>query len=147
MISWPTLIQPLFHFSRKPGVIDIRPAGPMDWRGQLQAGGAAAPGAAIRMLTFGTGDKPSVLRLRHAEEWNSQGMSFVWFDGAGAIVKVADTRAESRPARAYGMIYPIHSGQTPQRLFRILLAVAGIGLLLISLLGAAAFARKLSRAP
>lgn len=147
VISWPNLIQPLFDFSRKPGVIDTRPVGAIDWRRPLRAGGAAVPGAVIRMLVFGTGDKPTMLRLRHAEEWNSQGLTLVWFDGGGAIAKVADTRTEAPAARAYGMIYPIHSGQTPLRSFRILLAVTGIGLLLISLLGAAAFARKLSRAP
>lgn len=146
-ISWPTIIQPVFDFSRKPGVIDTRSADTIDWRAPLQAGAAAVPGAVIRMLTFGTVDKPTALRLRHADEWNNQGLSFVWFDGTGVIAKVADTRAEGRSARAYGMIYPIHSGQTPLRSFRILLAVTGIGLLLISLLGAAAFARKLSRAP
>lgn len=144
VISWPTLVQPLFEFSRKPGVIDTQPAGSIDWRGPLQAASAAAPGAAIRSLNFGTGTKPTLLRLRHPEEWNSQGLSFVWLDGAGDVAKVVDTRSERRSAVAYGMIFPIHSGQTPQLLFRILLAIAGVALLLISLFGAAAFARKLA---
>ncbi|MFC7538122.1 PepSY-associated TM helix domain-containing protein [Sphingomonas sp. GCM10030256] len=144
VISWPALIQPLFDFSRKPGVIDTRSAGSVDWRGPLQSASAAVPGAAIRSLNFGTGNKPKLLRLRHPEEWNSQGLSFVWFDGVGKIAKITDTHSERRSAHAYGMIFPIHSGQTPQPLFRILLAISGIGLLLISLFGATAFARKLS---
>lgn len=144
VISWPTLIQPLFDFSRKPGVVDARTVGPVDWRGPLKTANAALPDAAIRSLNFGAGKKPTLLRLRHREEWNSQGLSFVWFNGAGEIVKVTDTRSERRFASAYGMIFPIHSGQTPQALFRFLLAISGVGLLLISLLGAAAFARKVA---
>jgi uncharacterized iron-regulated membrane protein len=145
VISWPTLIQPMFGFSRKPGVIETRPASSIDWRIPLQAASAAVPGAAIRALNFGTGDKPNLLRLRHGEEWNGQGLSFVWFDGAGKIAKVVDTRAESRPARAYGMIFPLHSGQLPLPFVRFVLALSGIGLLLISLFGAGAFARKLGQ--
>jgi uncharacterized iron-regulated membrane protein len=145
LISWPTVVQPSFAFSRKPGIVATPPAGAIDWRGALQTGSAAVPGAQLRGLTFASGDKPSLLRLRHGEEWNGQGLSFAWFDGAGAIAKVIDTRAERRAARAHGLIYPLHSGQTPQRWFRFVLAAAGIGLLLISLFGAAAFARKLGR--
>lgn len=144
VISWPSLIQPLFDFSRKPGVIDTRPANLIDWRGPFRAASAAVPGAAIRGLNFGRGDKPTLLRLRHKEEWNSQGLSFVWFNGTGEIAKVIDTRRESRSARAYGKIYPIHSGQIAQPFFRILLAISGIGLLVISLFGAAAFARRVA---
>ena len=145
VISWPTLIQPMFGFSRKPGVVDTRPVGAIDWRQPLQAASGAVPGAAIRGLNFRKGEKPTLLRLRHGEEWNGQGLSFVWLDGEGKIAKVVDTRTESRPARAYGMIFPLHSGQTPQPFVRLLLALSGIGLLLISLFGAVAFARKLGR--
>jgi uncharacterized iron-regulated membrane protein len=145
VISWPTLIQPMFGFSRKPGVVDTRPVSAIDWRKPLQAASGAVPGAAIRGLNFGRGEKPTLLRLRHGEEWNGQGLSFVWFDGKGKIARVVDTRAEGLPARAYGMIFPLHSGQTPQPLFRVLLALSGIGLLLVSLFGAVAFARKLGR--
>lgn len=145
VISWPSLVQPLFDFSRKPGVIDVGPTEAVDWRVPLRASLTAAPDAAIRQLSFGLDGKPSTLRLRHSEDWNPQGLTFVWITGAGKIAKVVDTRAESRSARTYGMIFPLHSGQTPMQFFRYLLLIAGVGLLLISILGAQAFCRRLMR--
>lgn len=144
-VSWPTLTQPIFGFSRKSAAVVGRISDPTDWRRGFEAAKIAVPGAAIRVLTLRSDGKLDMVRLRQSGDWNSQGLSFVWFGGSGRVAKVANTRLESTSARTYSKIFPVHSGQTPQPLFRILLASAGLGLIMIATLGAATFARALGK--
>lgn len=142
-----TVSQPLFGFSRKPPAAERGAGGAIDWTKVLPAAVRKLPEGVPRQIGVAGGGKPATVRLRLPGEWNRQGLSMVYVSPTGEIIGSVNAEKEQAGARVYARLFPLHSGQVGRLPLRLALLLTGLGLALLSLLGAEAFRRRLIRHP
>lgn len=137
--------QPLFGFSRKPPVAERGLTGAIDWRKAISAAVQRLPEGLPRQISVAGGGKPATIRLRLPTEWNRQGLSMAYVSPKGEIIGSIDAEKEQAGARVYARLFPLHSGQVNLLPLKLLLLLEGLGLTLLSILGAEAFRRRLAQ--
>jgi len=107
-----------------------------DWRGMLQTVRRIYPDAEIRSLTLPRDDNGLItLRLRQPGEWLPNGRTTVWFAAdTGRLVEARDAQKAPTRVRAYGALYPLHSGKVGGLAWRLIVTLAGVGLMMFGTL-------------
>jgi uncharacterized iron-regulated membrane protein len=103
-----------------------------DWRGMLQTARGLYPEAEVRSLALPrNGSGLIALRLRQPGEWLPNGRTLVWFAAdTGRLVEARDAQKLPIRVRAYGALYPLHSGKVGGLAYRLMVTLAGVGLML-----------------
>lgn len=141
VMALPAIAHPLFGFKRTvPDVASERSG--IDWRKVLPQAAAQLPNAVPRQVIFGAKGKAATIRFRGTREWNREGLSMIYLAPDGAVLSIVDAQSEPAGAGLYGRIFPLHSGQLGSLWVRLLLLAGGLGLTLVSLLGAEGFRRR-----
>jgi len=120
----------------------------VDWGRAISNAAALAPGAALRGATWPSAERPAAIRLRQPSEWHPSGRSLATLDpSTGAILSFSDAAASGTGDRMLDALYPVHAARVAQPILDLLALAAGIGLALLGLSGALAFARRFGAAP
>lgn len=114
----------------------VPPPGPigtdLDWRGMILAAHMRYPDAEIRALILPAkaGD-PIAIRMRRPSEWLPNGRTMMWFAPAtGQMIGTRDAEALPWQARAFNLVYPLHSASGVGLTHRLLMTVSGLALAL-----------------
>lgn len=127
-----------------PPPAPVAQAGDVDWVAAVQGAASAFPGAAPRMAVWPNGpDKPAALRLRRPTEWHPNGRTSVSINPAtGAVIGAVDAERLTPGERAFNAVYPLHAAKVGGRVWDVMAALTGIGLAVLSVVGAFAFLRR-----
>jgi len=103
-----------------------------DWGAMLRTARRLYPDAEVRSLALPRGDSGLIaLRLRQPGEWLPNGRTLVWFAAdTGRLVEARDAQKMPVRVRAYGALYPLHSGKVGGLAYRLVVTLAGVGLML-----------------
>jgi len=143
MMALPDISKPLFGFSRAaPKLADPVTLG-ADWAKVLPAASSQIVGARLRQMAVASGADPAIVRFRQPGEWNRLGLSMVYVSHSGEIVRAVRAKADAPGARLYARIFPLHSAQVGSLLLRLVWLAGGLGLAVLSIMGAEAFRRQL----
>lgn len=141
MMALPAISQPLFGFKRTvPDVASERSG--IDWKMALPQAAAQLPNAVPRQVIFGAKGKAATIRFRGKREWNRDGLSMIYLAPDGGMLRIVNAQSEPAGASLYGRLFPLHSGQLGSLWVRLVLLAGGLGLTLVSLLGAEGFRRR-----
>jgi uncharacterized iron-regulated membrane protein len=142
-MTYPKLSKRLF------GAEDSQPSGPggpyatISWRSVLQPTSAAFPGLPPTMMTWpGEPGEPVVLRFRQPGEWQPRGQSTATLDGSGRLVARTDALAARPGFKAWGALYPLHSGKFAGSLGQAAVGLTAFGLVSLLALGIRASALR-----
>lgn len=118
----------------------------ISWGAVLRGGAGAFPGMAPTVVTWpGKPGEPVVLRFRQSGEWQPRGQSSATLDRAGRLVARTDALAEGRGFKAWGALYPLHSGKVAGWVGLAVVGVTALGLALLVVLGLGANALRARR--
>lgn len=117
--------------------------GPVDWPRALAAAQAAFPEAEIRTASPPAGPgSPATVRLRQPAEWHPNGRTVAWIDPATArVAGTVDAQALGGGARLQNAVYPIHAASVGGALYDAVVALSGLALAALGLVGAWSFLR------
>lgn len=122
-------------------------SGNVNWPKALSVAQARFPTATIRLVIWPSEPgKPATIRLRHPEEWHTNGRTIVWIDpSTSQIAGVVDAQALGSGDRAWNALWPLHAAKLgtglSARLYDMMMAVTGFGLALLGGYGVFAFLR------
>jgi len=123
-------------------------ASAIDWRRAIANAAALAPGAELRGVTWPSPERPAAVRLRQPTEWHPNGRTVATLDpSGGAIVSFTDATRLGGGDRLLNALYPVHAARVGRPLLDLAALGAGLGLVVLGLSGALAFARRTARAP
>ena len=89
-------------------------------------------------------DEPLNIRLRQAGEWHGNGRTFISYSPAkDQIIAQYDALKLDRATSIYNGFYPLHSGRGIGAWYKAILALIGAALLMLGLLSAFSYGRKL----
>lgn len=123
-------------------------AGRIDWPAAMADAQARYPDGHIRLAVWPRdGRTGASLRLKQPAEWQPNGRTTLTVDPAtSAIVGDLDGRALLAGDKAFYSFYPLHAGKLgaglPARLYDAFLALTGLALFTLGLIGTYAFLRK-----
>lgn len=121
-------------------------AGGIAWQAVFAAALARFPEAAPRVVAWPPAPGgPVVVRLRQPAEWHPNGRTTIHMTAAGGLVGVRDAVAAPLGDRLVDSAYPVHAGKVGGLPYRLLLALAGLALALLSAYGALCCAGHLLR--
>lgn len=87
---------------------------------------------------------PLNIRLKQPKEWHPNGRTIVSIDyNKAKIAKVYDAQNIDLTSRIYNSLYPLHSGKTGGIFYKILIALSGLALFMLSIFSAFSFSRFL----
>jgi len=126
---------------------DMVGSGELDWATALEVTNETFPQAAIRIAIWPREGRPAMVRARQPAEWHPNGRSVVLFDPDGTrLIETEDATKAGFARETYNAIYPVHAAGMGGRLYDALVALTGIALMLLSVLGLVTFLR-LARKP
>lgn len=114
------------------------------WEAVFAAAGQRFPDATIRFAIWPTPKNAAVeLRLRQPAEWHPNGRTTLRVDVSGAMLAGQDATALPAGFQILNTAYPLHSGRVGGLAYRLAVALAGVGLVLLSGYGTLAYLRRL----
>ncbi len=119
-----------------------------DWLALFQTAQDEFPDATIRGVTMASGQGDAVrIRMRQPAEWQPNGRTYISADPATAtILSVTNALSATPGTQAFNAFYPIHSGRLGEgysaRIYDLVLAIIGLSLTVLGLVGAYAFLTK-----
>ncbi len=122
--------------------------GKIDWQQALHGAQAAFPGAQLRTANWPREPgSPATIRVKQTAEWHPNGRTLVLIDPATSqVIGVDDALAAPRADRVFNLLYPLHSARVgsgiPGRVYDIAVALGGIALSALGMLGIYAFLRR-----
>ncbi len=111
------------------------------WAAVLARAQGRFPDATLRIVAFPR-EEPGIatVRLKQPAEWHPNGRTRVTLALASAtVVSAHDATREPLSARVYNASYPLHAARIGGRAYEVLVAGAGLALVLLSLVGAYSF--------
>lgn len=122
----------------------VDPANPaIDWAAGFSGAATAFPNAIPRMAIWPSDGGAASLRLKQPSEWHPNGRTRFVFKGTLNQSEDALTLGTGR--EAFNAIYPIHAGKTGSVLYKFLIALIGLALMTLSVLGLISFAKRFGR--
>lgn len=82
-------------------------------------------------------------RMKQPCEIHPNGRTYVYMTGSGRVLRSVDACGQPAGQRALYSVYPLHSGKTDSRSYKLLVFLGGLTLTLISATGAASYLSKL----
>jgi uncharacterized iron-regulated membrane protein len=146
-LGWLSSPAAVAAWEAKPGRVEGDGAGGPDWPRVLSAAAARFPAATTRLLVWPrTVADPVQIRLRQPSEWHPNGRTTLWMAGTGQVLMARDAQAAPRALRAAYALYPLHSARMAESALalplRIVLSLAGLGLVLLGSLTVLSFWRQ-----
>lgn len=104
----------------------------LDWHEMILAAHARYPDAEIRALILpAKPGAPIAIRMRRPFEWLPNGRTMMWFAPAtGQVIGTRDAATLPWQAKAFNLVYPLHSASGTGLIHRLLMTVSGLGLAL-----------------
>jgi uncharacterized iron-regulated membrane protein len=135
--------RPLLHATRPPPPKAAPAADPPSWSQVLAAAQAVYPDAIPRraVAPFRRGGTYAVF-LQQPGDLNPEGGATVYVDGHGEVIGKADQRDLGPGVRLFNTLLGLHSGAWAGTAGRLLTTVTGVGLAMLSLMGALAFLKR-----
>ncbi|HEX7079546.1 MAG TPA: PepSY-associated TM helix domain-containing protein [Gammaproteobacteria bacterium] len=119
----------------------------VDWRDLFDEGRRLFPEGVARIASWPAPGGFAVVRYRQPAEWHPNGRSTLTYDPAARrVVQHADATRFGLGLRINHALYPIHSARIGGPLYAAFVAVAGMMLAWLGLLGACSFLRRSRRA-
>ncbi|MBY8824212.1 PepSY domain-containing protein [Sphingomonas colocasiae] len=105
----------------------------LDWHAMILTAHARFPDAEIRALILpAKPGAPITVRMRRPFEWLPNGRTMIWFAPAtGAVIGARDAEDLPWQARAFNLLYPLHSASGTGLAHRLLMTLSGLGLALL----------------
>jgi uncharacterized iron-regulated membrane protein len=123
-----------------PRVASSAATPPADWAEVLASAAARFPGAELRIVSWDEGGGVLSVRLRQPAEWHPNGRTRVTLARAsGLVLETHDALAKPLSARAYDALYPLHAARVGGRPYDLLLALTGLALAALALVGGGSF--------
>lgn len=127
-----------------PGAVAPPAASSIAWEAVFSIALQCFPEASFRVVVWPpTRGGSTSVRLRQPVEWHPNGRTVVRVTAAGSLFDTHDAVAASRADRLVYTAYPIHAAKVGGLPYRLLVAVAGLALALLSAYGAIGYARYL----
>ena len=123
-------------------------SGEADWPTLFQTAQAEFPDATIRGVTMASGQGGAIrIRIRQPAEWQPNGRTYIsLYPASATVLSVTDALSATPGAQAFNAFYPIHSGRLGEgygaRIYDLLLAIIGVSLTVLGLVGMYAFLTK-----
>ena len=115
---------------------------PPDWEQILSRARARFPTAELRVLSWPGQDGLASVRLKQPGEWHPNGRTRVALCANDRrVVVTEDALADTRGGRAYNAVYPLHAAKIGGRPYDVFIALCGLALAVLALIGAGSFLR------
>lgn len=135
-MTYPKLSKRLFAAEASQPAGSGGTSATISWGLVLHGASAAFPRLPPTMVTWPAGPgEPVVLRFRQSGEWQPRGQSSATLDGAGRLIARTDALAEGPGFKAWGALYPLHSGKVAGWLGLSVVGVTAFGLVWLLTLG------------
>ena len=149
-VALPDLAKPMLAVTAGPKPPTLSPGSPdrppVDWSQAVRTAQSRFPEAKLRVLVWaGKTGAPVEVRLRQPQEWHANGRTVVWTESTGALLAADDAQAQEMGGRLFNSFWPVHASKVGGLLWKTTTFLGGLGLAILSLLGAESFRRKLFR--